>query len=170
MIVPQLIQGVLDEIARIQESYAVIRLSVAGIRLSRWQLARLVIAQIWREMSMVGACVLIGAVVSVLGWITSKLFFRPSTPSLEGLGIPLLGKSRAGKFDFRQMMRDCAQQLTSFRTGPTEYGPSGPSTWSSHRGTSTTSSVFRQETRRLMNSSAMPFTPTGPGFPGTARP
>nr|QHD43136.1 P450 oxygenase [Chaetomium globosum] len=38
MMVSQLIQGVLDEIGRIQESYAVIRFSVAGIRLSRWQL------------------------------------------------------------------------------------------------------------------------------------
>ncbi len=110
----QLLQGALDEYGRFQESYLVIRQSFAGIRLSRWELTRLLAAQMWRGLPPVAATILVSAAVFVLVWTVSKLFFHPYGPSLEGLGIPLMGQSKGGKMDFGQMMRENAKRVPKF--------------------------------------------------------
>lgn len=106
-----LFQGVVDECARLHESYLVIRQSVAGIRLSRWQFMRLLAAQMWRGLPPGTATVLVATAVLVLAWAASRLFLHPRGPSLESLGIPLVAQSRVGKPDFRQMMQDCGKRV-----------------------------------------------------------
>ncbi|KAI0402029.1 cytochrome P450 oxidoreductase GliF [Xylaria palmicola] len=103
----QLIEAVQDEIIRIQESYMVITQSFAGLRLSRWQLARLLVAQIWRELPPVAAAIAVILIIVLPVWIISRCLGRKS---LESLGIPLLGKSSGRKMDFLQMMEDAAEK------------------------------------------------------------
>lgn len=187
MVGSQLLQGVDDECARLQESYFVIRQSVAGLRLSRWHLTRLLAAQIWRDLPPVTATVLVGTAVFVLAWAVSKLFFTSYGPSLEGLGIPLMGQSEGGKMDFRQMMENNAKKVQflshnfdhvcadmrdvcSFRAALTESERLGPSTSYFRQSSSTRSSVYRSSKHQCWSMPAMRFTPTGRACLATATP
>ncbi|KAL2132704.1 hypothetical protein VTI74DRAFT_3467 [Chaetomium olivicolor] len=109
MLGSQLIQSVVEEWSRLQESYLVIRQTVAALRLSRWQLMRLLAAQIWRDMTPFAAIILVALSVSV-AWSVSRIFRFFARSPLDDLGMPLVGGSWGGKLDFRQMMEDNAKQ------------------------------------------------------------
>lgn len=110
MLGSQFIQDVLEEWARLQESVLVARQALAGLRLSRWQLMRLLATQIWRELSPTSALVLVG-VAALLAWTMSKTFGRASKSPVEEMGIPLIKKSIFDKVDFREMMEDNAKRV-----------------------------------------------------------
>ncbi|KAK5633752.1 hypothetical protein RRF57_009467 [Xylaria bambusicola] len=118
----ELIEAVKEEILRIQESYLVITQTFAGLRLSRWQLTRLLAAQIWRELSPIAALIVVLLIVVLPLWVLSMFFRRKS---LQKLGIPLLGKSKGRKMDFLQMMEDAAKKYPNnvclIRAFGTEY-------------------------------------------------
>ncbi|GJD05339.1 cytochrome P450 oxidoreductase GliF [Colletotrichum higginsianum] len=92
--------------AEILEHYQVIRQTFAPLRLSRWQLMRLLASQLWREASPVAKTVGVAAVllllVSIVAWMT-----RP--PSLRRLGIPPAIKSKSGRLDFKEVLEDTAK-------------------------------------------------------------
>lgn len=105
----EIIEAVKEEVLRIQESYMVITQTFAGLRLSRWQLTRLLASQIWRELSPTTAAFVVLLIVVLPLWILSSLLGRKK--SAQSLGIPLLGKSKGRKMDFLQMMEDAAEKV-----------------------------------------------------------
>ncbi|KAI1193514.1 cytochrome P450 oxidoreductase GliF [Nemania serpens] len=119
----EIIEAVKEEVLRIQESYMVITQTFAGLRLSRWQLTRLLASQIWRELSPTTAAFVVLLIVVLPLWILSSLLGRKK--SAQSLGIPLLGKSKGRKMDFLQMMEDAAEKYPNepclIRAFGTEY-------------------------------------------------
>lgn len=102
----QFIQDMQSEYIRLQENYLVIKQTFAGLRLTKWQIARLIVAQILRDTSprmLIGISI---ALALFFIWVTRMVFF-PSR-SLKRLGIPLVGKSKGNKMDFRKMLEDAA--------------------------------------------------------------
>ncbi|KAK2051502.1 cytochrome P450 oxidoreductase GliF [Colletotrichum caudatum] len=89
------------------ESYQVIRQTFAPLRLSRWQLIRLLVAQLCREASPVAKTVVVATallvLVSIISWLT-----RP--PSLRRLNIPPAVKSKSGKMDFEEVLEETAKK------------------------------------------------------------
>lgn len=116
MIGSQKIQELRDFIALIQEHYFVIRQSFAGLRVSQWQLARLLLAQIWRDMPPVVVAIVMFTATMTLGWVFSAIFLRPK--SLQKRGIPLVGKSKGKKMDFGKMLQDAAKKVSPYYFNP----------------------------------------------------
>ncbi|KAI0183713.1 cytochrome P450 oxidoreductase GliF [Xylaria flabelliformis] len=103
------IEAFQDEISRIQQTYIIVIQTFSGLRLTRLQLARLLISQIWRELSPSSVFIItLFVLVPPLSWIISRLFSPHK--SLQSLGIPLLGKSKGAKMDFVRMMDDAANK------------------------------------------------------------
>ncbi|KAK5996286.1 Cytochrome P450 monooxygenase CYP1 [Cladobotryum mycophilum] len=119
MIGSEIIETLQEEYIRLQESYQVVKYSFAGLRLTRWQLTKLLLAQIWRESPNVA--IGLGVVATLLfAWIISALFFRQR--SLASLGIPFVGKSKGRKMDFQQMMEEAAKKHPNKPFGIRAFG------------------------------------------------
>ena len=89
--------------SRFVENIGIIRETIAPIRLSRWQLTKSFLAELWRDAGLFTriASVLLG--VTILAMILDRLI-RPK--SLETLGIPVGGSSSGTKMNFQQMLED----------------------------------------------------------------
>lgn len=90
------------------EHYNVIRIGFAGMRLTRWQLTKLLAAQIWRELPeymrlLISLSILLFPIL-LLSWA-----LRPK--SLRKLGIPLAAKSKWMSFDFAEVFQRSAEQV-----------------------------------------------------------
>lgn len=94
--------------ARTAENVGIMRATLASIRLTRWQLVKLVLAQLWRDAGLVSRVFsLLLAVV-----VTAVLLDRWTRPkSLKFLGIPIGGSSSGSKMDFQTMLEDCQSRV-----------------------------------------------------------
>ena len=90
------------------ENIGIIRTTIAPIRLSRWQLTKLFLGQIWRDAGFLTWILLVLLMVTVSALILDRLI-RPQ--SLEALGIPVGGSSKGTKMDFQQMLEDCKSKV-----------------------------------------------------------
>ena len=90
--------------SRFVENLGIIRSTIAPIRLSRWQLTRLFLAQIWRDASFVTRVLMVVVILTISTILLDRLL-RPQ--SLEALGIPVGGSSKGMKMDFQQMLEHC---------------------------------------------------------------
>ena len=120
--------SVAEKYSRFMENIGIIGSTIAPIRLSRWQLTRLFLAQIWREAGLFTRIVLVLLAVTVSAMILDRLI-RPK--SLETLGIPVGGSSKGTKMNFQQMLQDskakvCPPQVGIFSTHTTENFQSIP--------------------------------------------
>ena len=89
--------------SRFVENIGIIRMAIAPIRLSRWQLTKLFLAQIWRDAGLSTRVLSVLLVVTVSVVILDR-WMRPK--SLETLGIPFGGSSKSTKMNFQQMLED----------------------------------------------------------------
>jgi gliotoxin biosynthesis cytochrome P450 monooxygenase len=98
-------------VTELLEHYHVVRQTFAPLRLTRWQLTKLMAAQLWREASPLAKTVFVTIVTSLL-LLVASLFRRRS--SLQRLNLPRAVKSRRSGFgltyDFRQVMEDTAKK------------------------------------------------------------
>ena len=99
-----------EKYSRFVENIGIIGSTLAPIRLSRWQLTKLFLAQIWREAGLLARIVLVLLAVTVSA-ITLDRLIRPK--SLETLGIPVGGSSTARRMDFSQVLRDSKAKVCS---------------------------------------------------------
>jgi len=97
-----------------QEGYWIIKQSFAGIRLTRWQMTKLLATQLWRELPPGALTVIVLAGSLALAWAVSTIFLRPAQPSLDKLGIPLVGKSKGRKMNFEQLLEESAKKVCLF--------------------------------------------------------
>lgn len=95
------------------EQYLVIKQSFAGLRLSRWQIARLLLAQVWRDMTVKAAAYAACAVVLLVGIIiwTCRLVHARAPKSIQELGVPLVGQSKGRRMEFRQLIDAAANMV-----------------------------------------------------------
>ena len=89
--------------SRLVENIGIIRQTIAPIRLSRWQLTQLFLAELWRDAGLFTRIVSVLLVVTISAMILDRLI-RPK--SLETLGIPVGGSSSGTKMNFQQMLED----------------------------------------------------------------
>ena len=92
------------------ENIGIIRSTLTPIRLSRWQLTKLFLAQIWRDADLFTRIVLVLCAVMVSAMILDRLM-RPK--SLETLGIPVGGSSKGTRINFQQMLQDSKAKVCS---------------------------------------------------------
>ena len=92
-----------EKYSRLVENIGIIGATIAPIRLSRWQLTKLFLAQIWREAGCFIRTVSVLLVVTVFAMMLDRLI-RPK--SLETLRIPVGGSSKGTKMNFQQMLED----------------------------------------------------------------
>lgn len=90
------------------EQFRVVRQTFKPLRLTRWQLVRLLAAQIWREMTPAAKLSVAAFAILLIGWVVTWLS-RPK--SLERLGLPMVGKSKGRKFDFQQVITEAAKKV-----------------------------------------------------------
>lgn len=107
-----------DYIDLLQEHYLVINQTFTGLRVSRGHLARLLLAQIWRDMPPVVAAVMMFMTTMTFAWIFSAIVLRPQ--SLQKRGIPLVGKSKGKKMDFGKILEDAVKKVRS--SNPAQRG------------------------------------------------
>lgn len=93
---------------RTVENVWIMRATLAPIRLTRWQLVKLILAQLWRDAGLVSrvfSLILAVVVIAVLldRWTRAK--------SLEALGIPIGGSSSGSKIDFQTMLENCKSKV-----------------------------------------------------------
>ncbi|KAL8704425.1 MAG: hypothetical protein Q9201_002416 [Fulgogasparrea decipioides] len=77
---------------------------MAPIRLSRWQLTKLLLGQFWRDAGFFTRIMSVVLVATVSAMVLDRLI-RPE--SLERLGIPVGGSSKGTKMDFQTVLEDC---------------------------------------------------------------
>lgn len=99
-------------LAEIIEHYQVVRQTFAPLRLSRWQLMKLLAAQVWREASSAAKTIIIATSVLLLLSIIARIT-RPR--SLRRLGIPPAVKSKSGRLNFKQILEDTAKRVRQAR-------------------------------------------------------
>ena len=92
-----------EKYSRFVENIGIIGTTIAPIRLSRWQLTKLFLAQIWRDAGLFMRTVSVLLVVTLFAMMLDRLI-RPK--SLETLGIPVGGSSKGTKMNFQQMLED----------------------------------------------------------------
>ena len=92
-----------EKYSRFVENIGIIGATIAPIRLSRWQLTKLFLAQIWRDAGLFMRTVSVLLVVTIFAMMLDRLI-RPK--SLETLGIPVGGSSKGTKMNFQQMLED----------------------------------------------------------------
>lgn len=90
------------------ESIAIIKSTLAPIRLSRLQLTKLLFAQIWRDASLFTRVITMMLTVTVLAILLDRLI-RPK--SLELLGLAIGGSSKGTKMNFQEMLEDCKTKV-----------------------------------------------------------
>ena len=105
-----LYSSVAEKYSRFVENVDIIGSTLAPIRLSRWQLTKSFLAQIWREAGLFTRIVLILFAVTVSAMILDR-WIRPK--SLETLGIPVGGSSKGTKMNFQQMLQDSKAKVCS---------------------------------------------------------
>ena len=94
--------------ARTLENLGIMRATLAPIRLTRWQLIKLMIAQLWRDAGLVSRIFSLISVVVVI----AVLLDRWTTPkSLQALGIPIGGSSSGSRMDFQTMLENCRSKV-----------------------------------------------------------
>lgn len=94
--------------SRIVENIGIIRTALAPIRLSRWQLTKLFLAQIWRDAGLWTRILSVLLIVTVSAMILDRLI---GATSLEALGIPIGGSSKGTKVNFQQMLEHCKSKV-----------------------------------------------------------
>ncbi|KAE8373287.1 cytochrome P450 oxidoreductase GliF [Aspergillus bertholletiae] len=85
------------------EQIAIIRQTLAPLRLTRWQMLQLMVASIFRDLSW-SAIVLLGCSILVTGYLSWRMWMGPS--ELDRLGLPVLGGSRQHRRDFKQIVEE----------------------------------------------------------------
>jgi hypothetical protein len=95
--------------AHLWESYVIIKQSFSGLRLTRWQVLRLFVAQAARGTSARLSLFFALAPGIALAWILSAVIYSP--PDLAKLGIPLAGKSKGAKLEFGTMLDDATAKV-----------------------------------------------------------
>ncbi len=93
--------SMIGKYTRFVENVNIIRTTLAPIRLSWWQLTRLLLAQFWRDRGAAARITLI-LLMSLTAAVLLDRLIRP--PTLEALGIPLGGSSTRTKVDFQTML------------------------------------------------------------------
>lgn len=96
-------------LAELLEHYHVVRQTLAPLRLTRWQITKLLAAQVWRDSGLLGRSIL----MTTIGFLLLVLVSRLTRPrSLRKLGIPYAAKSGSPWFrlDFKQVLEDTAAQ------------------------------------------------------------
>ena len=106
---PSIVSGLGTQYATLQEQYVILRQSLAPLNLTRWQIARLLVAQIWRDTSRpvrFGLALLV-AILFVVA--VDNFLIQPYFLSVRRLGIPRLKPSR-GKhaWDYKPMLDEAA--------------------------------------------------------------
>lgn len=101
------------------ENIGIIRTTLAPIRLSRWQLTKLFLAEIWRDAGIFTRIFLVLLTITITATILDRLI-RPR--SLEKLGIPLGGSSKGRKADFQQMLEESKLQVSQCVHGSKRNG------------------------------------------------
>lgn len=91
------------------EHYNVIRMGFAGMRLTRWQLTKLLAAQLWRELP---AYMRLLISLSTLLFPIMLLSWALRPKSLQKLGIPLAAKSKWMSFDFAEVFQRSAEMVS----------------------------------------------------------
>ncbi|KAL8754896.1 MAG: hypothetical protein Q9184_004964 [Pyrenodesmia sp. 2 TL-2023] len=89
---------------RLVENVGIVRKPLAPVRLSRWQLTRLLLAQFWRDRGAVAKIMWVLLIGLILAVLLNRLV-RPRT--LDALGIPLGGSSTRTKVNFQTMLEAC---------------------------------------------------------------
>ena len=91
------------------ESILIIRQSLRPLRLTKWQLTKLFIAQAYRQTSPF-VLFLAGSIVLLLGYsLWTFLFVRKLE---DRLGLPVVGGSRQHKLDFQQIVEEAVQKVS----------------------------------------------------------
>ena len=91
------------------ESILIIRQSLKPLRLTRWQLAKLLVAQVCRQTSP-SVLLLASTTVLLLGYFLWAFLFSRKVE--DHLGLPVVGGSGQHKFDFQQVVEEGARKVS----------------------------------------------------------
>lgn len=97
--------------AQFLEHYHVIRQTFAPLRLTRWQLTKLVTAQLWRDVTPLARVLIVAVCLLLPIWLASQSL---GPKSLRKLGIPLASKSKSRKLDFKEVLEGSAAKVLPF--------------------------------------------------------
>jgi hypothetical protein len=94
----------------ILEQIAIIRQTLAPLRLSRWQMFKFMVAHVYRQSHPV-TIVLFFSVILLLVFFILRAF--TGEKGIENLGIPIVGGSKQHKLDFKQLVEE-GKRLVSY--------------------------------------------------------
>ncbi|KAK3385182.1 cytochrome P450 [Podospora didyma] len=106
-----LVSGIQAQYIDLQEQYFILRQSLAPLNLTGWQLARLLLAQVWRDIptsAKLGLGLLVGVAILLA---VDGFLVQPYFQSVRRLGIPRLWPSQ-GKhaWDYKPMLDEAAEK------------------------------------------------------------
>ena len=109
MIVDGVLEAIWAPFQDAAESILIIRQTLRPLRLTKWQMAKLLGGQVLREVSPT-ILFLVGVAVSFLGYSLWRLLFRKKPE--DQLGLPVVGGSKGHKRDFKEVIEEGARKVS----------------------------------------------------------
>lgn len=118
-----IVSGLVEQYEAVKEQFTVMQQALAPLNLTKWQIAQLLAAQIYRDASPVARLTFIIVIGLFLLIALDSLVLQPYIFSLRRLGIPKLKPSK-GKhaFDYKPMLEEAAAK---YPDRPWFFGYSG---------------------------------------------
>lgn len=110
MAVP-ILSGLAEQYAAVREQFSIMQQALAPLNLTKWQIARLLAAQVYRDTSPLARLALIFTVGGLLLIVLDSVVLQPYVFSLRRLGVPKLKPSKGEHaFDYKPMLEEAAEK------------------------------------------------------------